>query len=178
MLSVHAQLWLFLLSPQGSRISQVLFSTRPSHLMGHLGETVLQISASDPCLNHTPLDCFWCGNKSQLGVRKRPPKPTKHGASTCWILTLRQRHREGGYEALEPRLSGSVTSFRMSHEIVPVHPAQMSHHIVPVDTPPCEKCPAGVKNPLSRHRSAMRLVADLSGNGTLVEKRWPLPVLP
>ena len=31
-------------------------------------------------------------------------------------------------------VSGSVTSFRMSHEIVPVHPAEMSHHIVPVGT--------------------------------------------
>ena len=33
-----------------------------------------------------------------------------------------------------PGVSGSVTSFRMSHEIVPVHPAGMSHHIVPVGT--------------------------------------------
>ena len=31
-------------------------------------------------------------------------------------------------------VSGSMTSFRMSHEIVPVHPAGMSHHIVPVGT--------------------------------------------
>ena len=32
-------------------------------------------------------------------------------------------------------VSGSETSFRMSHEIVPVLPAQMSHHIDPVENP-------------------------------------------
>ena len=34
-----------------------------------------------------------------------------------------------------PVVSGSETSFRMSHEIVPVLPAQMSHHIDPVENP-------------------------------------------
>ena len=34
-----------------------------------------------------------------------------------------------------PVVSGSETSFRMSHKIVPVPPAQMSHHIVPVEVP-------------------------------------------
>ncbi|WP_210388738.1 hypothetical protein, partial [Corynebacterium sp. HMSC069E04] len=32
-------------------------------------------------------------------------------------------------------VSGSETSFRMSHEIVPVQPAPMSHHIDPVENP-------------------------------------------
>lgn len=32
-------------------------------------------------------------------------------------------------------VSGSMTSFRMSHEIVPVRPARMSHHIDPADNP-------------------------------------------
>ena len=32
-------------------------------------------------------------------------------------------------------VSGSETSFRMSHEIVPVSPAQMSHHIDPAENP-------------------------------------------
>ena len=103
--------------------------------MGHLGETVLQISASNPYLNHTPLDCFWCGNKSQLSVSKKAAKANEARRFHLLDLTVQHRHREVGYEALEPRSSGSVTSFRMSHEIVPVHPAQMSHHIVPVDTP-------------------------------------------
>ncbi len=41
----------------------------------------------------------------------------------------------GAFQQLvRPEVSGSVTSFRMSHEIVPVQPAEMSHHIVPVGT--------------------------------------------
>ncbi|MCT1449220.1 helix-turn-helix domain-containing protein [Corynebacterium sp. p3-SID1194] len=28
------------------------------------------------------------------------------GVTTRWIRTLQQRHREGGYEALEPRSKG------------------------------------------------------------------------
>lgn len=32
-------------------------------------------------------------------------------------------------------VSGSERSFRMSHEIVPVPPAQMSHHIDPAEKP-------------------------------------------
>ena len=44
-------------------------------------------------------------------------------------------------QMVRPEVSGSVTSFRMSYEIVPVHPAEMSHHIVPVGKQRAESAP-------------------------------------
>ncbi|GAA1173007.1 hypothetical protein GCM10009631_10060 [Corynebacterium glaucum] len=43
--------------------------------------------------------------------------------------------------SVPPVVSGSMTSFRMSHEIVPVWLGGMSHHIVPVGNPCPETVP-------------------------------------
>ena len=42
------------------------------------------------------------------------------------------------------RVSGSETSFRMSHQIVPVQPAQMSYHIDPVENPEAKELKLGL----------------------------------
>ena len=59
-------------------------------------------------------------------------------------------------------VSGSETSFRMSHEIVPVQPAPMSHHIDPVENPEAKTAQARRKA-MSRDIDPLRLSAPKWG---------------
>ena len=64
---------------------------------------------------------------------KNPPQPHP-GARRKRKISRHRRNDVSRQHTVPGGVSGSVTSFRMSHEIVPVCPAGMSHHIVPVGT--------------------------------------------
>ena len=68
---------------------------------------------------------------SRILYNSSSPHPGAHQK----LKISRHRRNDVSRQHIVPGgVSGSVTSFRMSHEIVPVHPAEMSHHIVPVGT--------------------------------------------
>lgn len=65
---------------------------------------------------------------------KKITKSPHPGALQKRKLSRHRKNDVSRQQSVPQVMSGSVTSFRMSHEIVPVPAAEMSHHIVPVGT--------------------------------------------